>query len=381
MAVTFTHGANLQRLGQALREQLKAVGITLNLEMLDFSAAVDRVFAKKTFDLGVAFYCNGADPDIGVRRVYVSSNIGPYPFSNGASYRNPAIDRLFDEAAQLLDKPSRREKYIQIQRILADDVPYFWLVDTETLRAHRSTFTGFRLWTGAFAETVRPVQPADDDPGRQCRAVADAPRDSRGAGRRWCDRPHLPAHSPGARRSHHPAGGDGGSPSYYDAMRAKYGLDRPLLEQFVRYVRAVMSGDFGHSFIYQQPVMRVLLDHLPATVLLGGTALVLAVTIGFGASLICVIWRRRYLDAVSAPLHRSHSRPGLLDRAGLHSDCCGETGSVPRWRHRLGAGVARRIRVRRRCVLAFAAAGVHTVASICRRRPTSQSRKHARDAS
>ena len=92
--------------------------------------------------------------------------------------------------------------------------------------------------------------------------------------------------------------GDGGSPSYYDAMRAKYGLDRPLLEQFVRYVRAVVSGDFGHSFMYQQPVMRVLLDHLPATVLLGGTALVVAVTIGFGASLICVIWRRRYLDAV-----------------------------------------------------------------------------------
>ena len=54
-------------------------------------------------------------------------------------------------------RPSRREKYVEIQRILADDVPYFWLVDSETLRAHRSTFTGFRLWTGAFAETVRPV--------------------------------------------------------------------------------------------------------------------------------------------------------------------------------------------------------------------------------
>ena len=156
-AVTFTHGANQQRLGQALREQLKAVGITLNLEMVDFNAAVDRVFAKKKFDLGLASYCNGADPDIGVRRVYVSSNIGPYPFSNGASYSNPAIDRLFDEAAQLLDKNQRRQKYFEIQRILTEDVPYFWLVDSETLRAHRGTFTGFRLWTGAFAETVRPV--------------------------------------------------------------------------------------------------------------------------------------------------------------------------------------------------------------------------------
>ena len=156
-AVTFTHGANQQRLGQALREQLKAAGITLNLEMVDFNASVDRVFAKKTFDLGLASYCNGADPDIGVRRVYVSSNIGPYPFSNGASYRNPKIDQLFDDAAQLLDRARRREKYVEIQRILAEDVPYFWLIDTETVRAHRRTFGGFRLWTGAFAETVRPV--------------------------------------------------------------------------------------------------------------------------------------------------------------------------------------------------------------------------------
>lgn len=91
--------------------------------------------------------------------------------------------------------------------------------------------------------------------------------------------------------------GDGGNASYYDAMRAKYGLDRPLFEQFVRYVRAVLSGDFGHSFMYQQPVIRVLLDHLPATVLLGGTSLLLSVVLGFGAALACVTWPVRTMDA------------------------------------------------------------------------------------
>jgi peptide/nickel transport system substrate-binding protein len=155
--VTFTHASNHQRLGQALREQLRAVGITLELRTLDFNAAVEQVFVKKTFDLGLASYCNGADPDIGVRRVYVSSNIGPYPFSNGAGYRNPLIDELFDEATMYTDRERRRAVYLEIQRILAEDVPYFWLIDSETLRAHRTAFTGFRLWTGAFAETVRPV--------------------------------------------------------------------------------------------------------------------------------------------------------------------------------------------------------------------------------
>lgn len=91
--------------------------------------------------------------------------------------------------------------------------------------------------------------------------------------------------------------GDGGNARYYDAMRAKYGLDRPLAEQFVRYVRAALSGDFGYSFMYQQPVMRVLLDHLPATILLGGTSLLFSVTLGFGAALICVTSRSRPIDA------------------------------------------------------------------------------------
>jgi peptide/nickel transport system substrate-binding protein len=155
--ITFTHANNHQRLAQVLREQLKAVGIRLDLQTTDFNAQVEQVFVKKTFDLGLASYCNGADPDIGVRRVYVSTNIGPYPFSNGAGYRNPRIDHLFDEASRLIDRTARRERYVAIQRILADEVPYFWLIDSEGLRGYRRSFTGFRLWTGAFAEAVRPA--------------------------------------------------------------------------------------------------------------------------------------------------------------------------------------------------------------------------------
>ena len=91
--------------------------------------------------------------------------------------------------------------------------------------------------------------------------------------------------------------GDGGNASYYGSMRAKYGLDKTIADQFVRYVRAVLSGDFGYSFMFQQPVLRVLLQHLPPTLLLGGTALVLAVLLGWGAALTCVLLRSRPVDA------------------------------------------------------------------------------------
>ena len=158
MVINFTHAQTQQRLALALRDQLRAAGITLNLRSMDFNAQVTDVFVKRAFDLGMASYCNGADPEIGVRRVYVSSNIGPYPFSNGAGYRNARVDALFDEGAASADRTERRAAYIEIQKILAEDVPYFWLIDSEGLRAYRNVFEGFRLWTGAFAETVRKVQ-------------------------------------------------------------------------------------------------------------------------------------------------------------------------------------------------------------------------------
>lgn len=152
--VTFTHASSYAKLGEAMREQLKQVGIDLKLETLDFNAAVDKVFVKKDFDLGVASYCNGSDPEIGVRRVYVSSNIGPIPFSNGASYKNPKVDQLFDQAAALTDRAARAKVYAEIQQTLAADLPYFWIVDTQAYRAHRATFQGFRYSSGPFLETA-----------------------------------------------------------------------------------------------------------------------------------------------------------------------------------------------------------------------------------
>lgn len=92
--------------------------------------------------------------------------------------------------------------------------------------------------------------------------------------------------------------GDGGSPSYYAEMRAKYGLDRSLGEQFLRYTRAVATGDFGHSFMYQAPVLRLLLDHAAASLLLGLSALVVATAGGFTVGTVAALTRSRLLAGV-----------------------------------------------------------------------------------
>ncbi len=90
--------------------------------------------------------------------------------------------------------------------------------------------------------------------------------------------------------------GDGGSPAYYDDMRAKFALDRPLTEQFASYTRALLTGDFGYSFTYEAPVGSVLARYAPASLLLGATALVLSIVGGAALASASVVWRSRLMD-------------------------------------------------------------------------------------
>ena len=74
--------------------------------------------------------------------------------------------------------------------------------------------------------------------------------------------------------------GEHGDAAYYAFIREKFGLDRPLPEQLLVYIGRVISGDLGLSFVHGRPVAAVVVERLPATLLLIGTALALSTTIG-----------------------------------------------------------------------------------------------------
>lgn len=143
LAITFTHMPAMQPYGDLLRAQLRVVGIELELRALEPSVFVVALFTERSFDTGIISYCNGTDPEIGVRRMFVSSNILPVPFSNAAGYRNPVMDSLFDAARTTLDSSARRELYRHIQELGIRDLPYLSLVETETTRAYRTRCRDF----------------------------------------------------------------------------------------------------------------------------------------------------------------------------------------------------------------------------------------------
>jgi peptide/nickel transport system permease protein len=67
--------------------------------------------------------------------------------------------------------------------------------------------------------------------------------------------------------------GESGNQEYYDFMRNKFGLDRPLPQQFVTYSANVLTGDLGTSFAQGERVSSLIRERIPATLLLMSTAL------------------------------------------------------------------------------------------------------------
>jgi peptide/nickel transport system permease protein len=68
--------------------------------------------------------------------------------------------------------------------------------------------------------------------------------------------------------------------AFVKSLRAEYGLDQPLPVQFWKYVQAVAHGDLGTSYVRRQPVLGVILERLPNTLLLDAFALVAAIAGG-----------------------------------------------------------------------------------------------------
>ena len=153
LTIRFTAMPGQAAYGDLLRAQLRAVGIDLRVTALEPAVFSQTVFTARDFDTAIISYCNGTDPEIGVRRQYVSASIGPVPFSNTAGYRNQEMDGLFDSAASALDVGVRTRLYRRIQEIAVRDQPYIWLVETLNTRAFSARCTGFGI-SPHFAATA-----------------------------------------------------------------------------------------------------------------------------------------------------------------------------------------------------------------------------------
>jgi len=96
----------------------------------------------------------------------------------------------------------------------------------------------------------------------------------------------------------------GASPQDIQNMRAMYGLDKSIAQQFVIWLSEVLQGRFGTSITFRQDVLTLIGERLPATLELGGVAMLLAVLLGGAAGLWSAArdggWVSNLIDALVA---------------------------------------------------------------------------------
>jgi peptide/nickel transport system permease protein len=90
--------------------------------------------------------------------------------------------------------------------------------------------------------------------------------------------------------------GDGARAEDLQQLRHTLGLDLPLGVQYGRYMAGVLHGNLGESFRFQQPVLRVVASHYPATLELAIVALFVCAMIGIPAGMLAAQRRGRPTD-------------------------------------------------------------------------------------
>jgi peptide/nickel transport system permease protein len=82
-------------------------------------------------------------------------------------------------------------------------------------------------------------------------------------------------------------------------MRAYLGLDRPWPIQYWRFISRAVQGDFGRSVRFNRPALAVVTERYPATLELGGLAILVVLALGLPVGVYAAVRRNSPLDYVS----------------------------------------------------------------------------------
>ncbi|CAH1693153.1 Peptide/nickel transport system permease protein [Hyphomicrobiales bacterium] len=85
---------------------------------------------------------------------------------------------------------------------------------------------------------------------------------------------------------------EGTTVEHEQALRREWNLDKPLTQQFMIYLGALASGQFGQSLFTRESVWQIYAERLPATLAVGGLALLVAILAGIPLGAIAALWRQ-----------------------------------------------------------------------------------------
>jgi peptide/nickel transport system substrate-binding protein len=143
-----------EQMGTQIKQDLGKLGIQIDTQFLSFNTYVEKLRLTKNWDTYLGGFTGGTEPHSGyniwsVKGTLHSFNQGPQagepPIKGWEVYDwEQKIDDLYVKASQELDEAKRKEIYGETQKIIAEQVPFIYMVNPLTFEAVRDRISGMK---------------------------------------------------------------------------------------------------------------------------------------------------------------------------------------------------------------------------------------------
>jgi peptide/nickel transport system substrate-binding protein len=133
---------------QVLADQLKKIGIELEIKQYEYGVWLDR-FNTHQFDLAWNVTGGNADPDP-LLRSRLHSTVG----SNQNNSTDTEIDKLLEQGKAITDLAKRKEHYANVQKVLVQKVPQVWMFSSDLIHVMKKSVKGYESHPSSFFQGV-----------------------------------------------------------------------------------------------------------------------------------------------------------------------------------------------------------------------------------
>jgi peptide/nickel transport system substrate-binding protein len=126
--------------GQVIADELENIGITINIEIVEWGVWLSDVYTDRQYDLTVTGHTGRLDPFILLARYETESS------ENYMNYSNERVDEILNTVTEELDDEKREEMYQELQEILAEEVPALYIQSPIGLTVTASDVAGYETY-------------------------------------------------------------------------------------------------------------------------------------------------------------------------------------------------------------------------------------------
>lgn len=143
--------AEANQQAQIIQQMLREVGIDMQIQSTEFGTFMDDI-KNGRFQMFSLRRAGISDPDF-YSTIFHSKSLAPNGQNRGY-YINPRVDQLIEQGRSTFDRAGRKAAYDEVQRILAEELPYISLYHRDNVAIMRSNIDGFVMYPSGFLLSV-----------------------------------------------------------------------------------------------------------------------------------------------------------------------------------------------------------------------------------